>query len=122
VYRARWQVELVLKKMQPRLRRKQIRRKHRTSVEATVRTLRVAWALHADTTTALRRLGSATASSVTLVVSRWFVSGLGLAPLRQQGQGTWSEAREQACVPRLRRFVGSRPRRRGHQASAMQAW
>ncbi len=108
--------------MQPRLRLKQIRSKNRTSVEATVRALLVAWALHEDTLTELRRLLSATASSAPLVVSRWFLSGLGLETLRQQVHGTWSEARVQACVPRLRRFVGSRPRRRGHQACAMQAW
>ena len=122
VYRARWQVELVCKKMKQRLRLNQIRSKNRTSVEATVRALLVAWALHEDPTTELRRLLSATASSDTLVVSGWFVSGLGLETLRQQVQGTWSEARVQACLPRLRRFVCSRPRRRGHQASAMQAW
>src|SRR6266536_2359767 len=45
VYRARWQVELVLKKMKQRLRLNQIRSKHRTSVEATVRALLIAWAL-----------------------------------------------------------------------------
>jgi hypothetical protein len=44
VYRARWQVELVLKKMKQLLRLNQIRSKHRTSVEATVRALLIAWA------------------------------------------------------------------------------
>jgi hypothetical protein len=43
-YRARWQVELVFKKMKQLLRLNQIRSKHRTSVEATVRALLIAWA------------------------------------------------------------------------------
>src|SRR6267143_818342 len=45
VYRARWQVELVFKKMKQLLRLNQIRSKHPTSVEATVRALLIAWAL-----------------------------------------------------------------------------
>jgi hypothetical protein len=57
--------------MQPLLRLNQMRSPPLASVEATVRALRVAWALHADTTTLLRMLCRATAPSQTLVVSRW---------------------------------------------------
>src|SRR6266704_4978426 len=76
VYRARWQVELVFKKMKQLLRLNQIRSKHRTSVEATVRALLIAWALQESTTTWLRTLLSATASPESIVVSSWLVSGL----------------------------------------------
>jgi hypothetical protein len=51
LYRARWPVELVLKTMKQLRRLNQIRSKHLTSVEATVRALLIAWALHEDTTT-----------------------------------------------------------------------
>jgi hypothetical protein len=122
VYRARWQVELVFKKMKQLLRLNQIRSKHRTSVEATVRALVIAWALHESTTTWLRTLLTATASSESVVVSSWLVSGLGLETLRQQVQGRWSEARLQACLPRLHRFLCSRLRRRGHQESTVRTW
>jgi hypothetical protein len=122
VYRARWQVELVFKKMKQLLRLNQIRSKHPTSVEATVRALLVAWALHEGTTTRLRALLRATATPERAVVSSWLLSGLGLDTLRQQVQGTWSEARVQACWPRLCRFLCSRPRRRGHQECAVRAW
>ncbi len=122
VYRARWQVELVFKKMKQLLRLNQIRSKHRTSVEATVRALLIAWALHESTTTWLRPLLSATASPESVVVSSWLVSGLGLDTLRQQVQGRWSEARLQVCLPRLRRFLCSRPRRRGCQESTVRTW
>ena len=122
VYRARWQVECVFKKMKQLLRLNQIRTKHPTSVEATVRALLVAWALHEGTTRLLRTLLSTTATTEMSVVSSWLLSGLGLDTLRQQVQGTWSEARLQACLPRLRRFLCSRPRRRGHQESAVRAW
>ena len=61
LYRVRWQVELVFKKMKQLLRLNQIRSKHRANVEATVRALLVAWALHEGTTTLLRTLLRATA-------------------------------------------------------------
>jgi hypothetical protein len=122
VYRARWQVELVFKKMKQLLRLNQIRSKHRTSVEATVRALLIAWALHESTTTWLRTLLRATASPESVVVSSWLVSGLGLDTLRQQVQGRWSEAHLQACLPRLHRFLCSRPRRRGCQESIVRTW
>ncbi len=122
VYRARWQVELVFKKMKQLLRLNQIRSKHPTSVEATVRALLIAWALHESTTRWLRTLLSATASPESVVVSSWLLSGLGLDTLRQQVQGRWSEARLQACLPRLQRFLCSRPRRRGHQESTVRTW
>jgi hypothetical protein len=91
-------------------------------VEATVRALLIAWALHESTATWLRTLLRTTASLETMVVSSWLLSGLGLETLRQQVQGRWSEGRLQACLPRLRRFLCSRPRRRGHQESTVRAW
>ncbi len=122
VYRARWQVELVFKKMKQLLRLNQIRSTHRTSVEATVRALLIAWALQESTTTWLRTLLNVTTSPARGVVSSWLVSGLGLDTLRQQVQGRWSEARLQACLPRLHRFLCGRPRRRGHQESTVRTW
>jgi hypothetical protein len=104
------------------LRLNQRRSKHRTSVEATVRALLVAWAVHESTTTWLRTLLSATAAPEMAIVSSWLRSGLGWDTLRQQVHGSWSEARLQACVCRLRRFLCSRPRRRRHQESTGRAW
>ena len=48
VYRARWQVELVFKKMKQLLRLNQLADEHPARVEATVRALLVACALHGD--------------------------------------------------------------------------
>jgi len=120
--RARWQGELVWKNMQQLLRRTQSRSTHRTRVEATVRALLIAWALPASTTTGLRTLLRATAAPERVVVSGGVLSGLGLETVRQQGQGRWSEVRLQAGLPRLPRFLCSRPRRRGPQDSAGRTW
>jgi hypothetical protein len=108
--------------MKQLLRLNQIRSQYALSAEATVRTLLSAWALHERTTVLLRTLLSATTPPEMAVVSSWLLSGLGLDTLRQQVHGRWSEARLQTCVPRLRRFLCSRPRRRGHQESTVRVW
>src|SRR5215470_15518497 len=95
--------------MKQLLRLNQIRSKHRTSSEATVRALLVAWALHEGPTTQLRTLLNATTPPASAVVSSWLRSGLGLDTMRQQVQGTWSEARVQACLPCLGRFLSDLP-------------
>jgi hypothetical protein len=54
--------------------------------------------------------------------SRWWLTGRGLDTVRQQGYGTWSQARVQAGWPRLRRLVVRNPRRRAQQATTLRAW
>ena len=130
LYRARWQVELVFKRMKQLLRFNQLRSTHRTTVEATVRALLVAWALQDGIVAELRALlptahpggPSGAHPDVPRVVSTWSLVGLGLETLRQQVQHRWSLARLRTCLPRLRRFLCSRPRRREHQETAVRAW
>ena len=134
LYRARWHVELVFKRMKQLLRFNQLRSTHRTTVEATVRALLVAWALQDGIVAELRTLLSPeqmgvqpgtqpdTQPGVQLVVSTWSLVGLGLETLRHHVQHRWSLARLRSCLPRLRRFLCSRPRRREHQETAVRAW
>ncbi len=122
LYRARWQVELVFKRMKQLLRFNQLRSTHRTTVEATVRALLVAWALQEDIGAEIQALLRALTSSRPLVISRWLVTGLGLETLRHQVQSTWSRARLRLCLPRLQRFLCCRPRRRVHQETEVRAW
>lgn len=56
------------------------------------------------------------------VVSSWLLCDLCLETLRQQVRGQWSQAHVLACVPRLRRFLLSHPRQRGHQETALRRW
>jgi len=122
LYRARWQVELVFKRMKQLLRLNHIRSKHHTSVEATVRALLIAWALQEGAMATIRAHLPAGTPTAPTPVSSWFLTGLGLDTLRQQVQGTWSQARLQACLPRLHRFVVLSPRRREHQETQVRAW
>jgi hypothetical protein len=122
LYQARWQVELVLQRMQPRLRFNQLRSPHRTTVEATGRPLLIAWALQ-DGIVAERRARLPTAQQDTLpVVSTWSLVGWGLETLRHHVPPRWSQARRRACRPRFRRLLCRRPRRREPQATAVRAW
>jgi hypothetical protein len=120
--RARWQVALVLKRMKQLLQFNQRRSTHRTTVEATVRALLVAWAFQEDIGVEIQRLLRALRSPQPVVISRWLMTGIGLETLRQQVQSTWSCARLRLCVPRLRRFLCRRPRRRAHQETEVRAW
>jgi len=122
LYRARWQVELVFKRMKQLLRLNQIRSTHATSVEATVRTLLIAWALQEGAMAEIRAHLSVDASPSAAPLSSWLLAGLGLDTLRQQVEGSWSEARLQACLPHLRRFLINSPRRRRHQETDVRAW
>ena len=122
LYRVRWQVELVFKRMKQLLRFNQLRSTHRTTVEATVRALLVAWALQEDIGAEIQRLLRALTATSPRVISRWLVTSIGLDTLRHQVQGTWSRMRLRLCLPRLQRFVCSRPRRRLHQETEVRAW
>ncbi len=122
LYRARWQVELVFKRMKQLLRLNQIRSTNKTSIEATVRALLIAWALQEGMMAEIRTHLPTDALTAPIPVSSWLLTGLGLDTLRQQVQGTWSQARLQACLPRLRRFLVLTPRRREHQETAVRAW
>jgi hypothetical protein len=122
LYRARWHVELVLKRMQQLLRLNQIRSTHPPSVESTVRALLVAWALPEGIRGALRAPRPPGTPPTPWAVSRWGFVGLSLDTLRQPVQGTWSQTRLRACLPRFRRFLVWPPRRREQQETAVRAW
>src|SRR4030095_12363832 len=88
LYRARWQVELVFKRMKQLLRLNQLRSTHPPSVEATVRALLVAWALQEGMMGELRTHLPTGTPTTPRAVSSWVLVGLGLGTLRQQGEGT----------------------------------
>jgi hypothetical protein len=129
-----YNIELVFKRMKQLLRFNQLRSTNRTTVEATVRALLVAWALQDSIVAEIRALLPTAQTGVPpgtppgappdppLVVSTWALVGLGLETLRHQVQHRWSLARLRLCLPRLRRFLCSRPRRREHQETAVRAW
>ena len=121
LYRARWQVEVVFKRIKQLLQAHTVRATTQASAEPTVRLLLIAWVLQeeegAAARAALPQVGQAQG-----VLSSWVLSELCVAVVRQQVQGQWSRARLRACLPRLVRYLRSSPRRRVHQETTVRAW
>lgn len=137
LYRARWQIELIFKRIKQLLRTQVIRSTTAAQAEATVRLVLVAWALQDQEAAGLRvhlrtlhhQVGTAQPGARALgtmlggpVVSSWVLASVCLATLRGQVVGQWSWARMQACLSRLVRFLCPSPRRRQHQETVMRTW
>lgn len=127
LYRARWQVELLFKRMKQLLRLGQLQSTSTAGATASIRALLVAWLLQEQESAALRGLLPHLAPPLTettaeaAVISSWTLTVLGLETLRQQVVGSWSAARVRECLPRLLRFLSSRPHR-PHQETEVRAW
>jgi len=126
LYRARWQVELLFKRMKQLLHLGQIGSTSAAGATASIRALLVAWLLQEQASAALRGLlpqlcPPSAAATEPAVISSWTLTVLGLETLRQQVVGSWSAARVQACLPRLVRFLASRSQR-PHQETEVRAW
>ena len=131
LYRVRWQIELLFKRMKQMLKMHQILCKRPDSVQATIRALLLAWVLQAQQAAQVRSLlqqlvQSALSQTIGLPITRpissWSVSKLWLQTLRQHVLGQWSMARLRACLPRLQRFLTSKPHKRGHQETDVRHW
>lgn len=137
VYRARWQIELVFKRIKQLLRAQVIRSTTSAQAEATVRLLLIAWALHEQEAASIRvslrtlhqhvceeqadarGLGSTFGGTT---VSSWVLATVCLATLCGHVVGQWRWERLRTCLPRLRRFLCPSPRRRPHQETRFRTW
>jgi hypothetical protein len=142
LYRARWQIELVIKRLKQILKLAQLRGQTALSNEATILALLVAWALVQSEVTWARALlsqavhqwptqhGAARATTRLIEpdqplapappVSSWTITAVCVHTLRQLVVGCWSLARLQACWPLLLRYLAHR-RRRQHQESTIRS-
>lgn len=119
LYRARWQVELVFKRLKQLLRVHRLRCQRQDVAEASLRALLIAWVLQEQLALELRE---ALRNEQQCPVSSWRLCQLSLESLRQEVGGSWTRARLRACLPRLQRFLCSSPRRREHQESEVRRW
>jgi hypothetical protein len=123
LYRARWQVELLFKRLKQLLRAQAIRATARAGAEATVRALLVAWALQERVAATIQAEVAAVApTEATRPVSLWRVAEVSLRTLVTTVRGTWTVAQLRACLPRLARFLRDTPRRRHQQAASVRDW
>jgi hypothetical protein len=122
LYRARWQIELVFKRLKQLLRVADLRCRERVALEATVRALLVAWALGEQVASEVRALLPTGAAEAGQASSSWLLVGLSVATLRVQVRGSWTVARIRACLPGLVRFLLSSPRKRRQQEADIRHW
>jgi hypothetical protein len=140
LYRARWQIELVIKRMKQVLKLAQLRGKTAATNEATILALLVCWALQQEQaqwarevlSQAHQQLVNSAAPAVDNeathevpaelregAVSSWLLTSLCVQTLRVVVEGYWTPARLRVCLPHLRRFVRGSPRLREHQESTI---
>ena len=122
LYQARWQIELVFKRIKQLLRLAPLRCQKRDTVEATVRAILLAWALQEQVATEVRALLPSGARDPHAPASSWLLAGLSVQTLRQQVRGSWSVARLRACLAQLRRFLVTSRRQRRQAEADIRQW
>lgn len=122
LYRARWQVELLFKRLKQLLRVADLRCQEELALEATVRALLIAWALQEQITAELGLLLPTLSREPGQPASSWLLAGLSVATLREQVRGSWTLQHLRECLPRLVRFLVSSPRHRHQQEAEIRQW
>ncbi len=130
LYRARWQIELLFKRMKTFLQMHVLRLKQIERASLVVQLLLIGWALYEREAYVLRELlqeittppDPETREPVRQVVSTWTLTSIALASLKQIVWGGWSEQRVRACLPWLLRYLCHHPRKRGHQETDIRAY
>lgn len=122
VYQARWQIELVFKRIKQLLRLAPLRCQNRDAVEATVRAILIGWALTEQVASEVRALLPSGARDPEAPASSWLLAGLSVQTLRQQVRGSWSVARIQDCWSQLGRFLVTSPRKRRQTEADIRQW
>lgn len=131
LYRARWQIELLFKRMKQMLSMHQINCQRPDRVQATIWAWLVAWVLQEQQAVSVRQqleqVRQATQTTVIILpvfqpISQWTVNKLCLQVLKNQVLGQWSMAHLWACLPRLFRFLTSIQRKRLHQETDVRFW
>ena len=122
LYQARWQIELVFKRIKQLLHLAALRCQKRAAVEATVRAILIAWALQEQVAAEVRQLLPSGARDPQAPASSWLLVGLSVQTLRQQVRGQWSVARIHACRSQLGRFLVTSRRKRRQSEADIRQW
>lgn len=138
LYRARWQIELVFKRMKQILRLGVVRCRSALSCQATILCWLIAWALQEQHMSPIRAclqelpgdLQEALAHQSVLdlpnlstpaALSSWRLAALGGQTLRVLVQGCWTLSRLLECLPFLYRFLRGSPRKRRQQEQTIRS-
>jgi hypothetical protein len=122
LYRARWQIELVFKRIKQLLRLADLRCRERAALEATVRAVLIAWALQEQVASEVRALLPSGKREPNEVPSSWLLASLSVMTLRSMVRGSFRLSRMKECQAQLKRFVVSSPRKRRQQEADIRHW
>lgn len=148
LYQARWQIELLFKRMKQLLRLCQLRGKTQLTNEVTILACLLSWALMDQQVSQVRELlgtlyapqephgqepgepeedhaGEAQAEPsphALTPLSEWTLSVVALHTLRGAVLGVWTVERVQQCLPQVQRHLRYSPRQRRHQRHRILAW
>jgi len=125
LYRARWQVELLFKRMKQMMHMHVIRSKTTESCESSLLAWLVTWALQEQETHEARGilhhvhhcLDSPVLDMPEGELSPWLLTRICLQTLLITVQGYWTRARRDLCLPYLQRFLYGSPRKRRLQSN-----
>lgn len=129
LYQARWQIELLFKRMKMFLQMHVLRFKQIERASLLVQLLLIGWALYEQEAQGIREVLQELATSPEQetgepserILSSWTLATIGVQHLKQIVWGGWSEQRLRACLPWLLRYFGQRRRKRGHQETEIRA-
>jgi Transposase DDE domain len=142
LYRARWQIELLFKRIKQCLRLHYLGLKDWERVSCVLHLNLIAWWLQEQEAQWLRELLTQLLSptqgpinqigeleeceeeqeELQWVISSWTLAHFCCEEVRTMLRGAWTRRRKQECEPALRRYVFSRKRKRGHRESEQRAW
>jgi hypothetical protein len=138
LYRSRWHIELLFKRIKQLLDVHQLRCEHWQRARASLLAYLLSWALQEEELVQIRQLLTASQGMLQqegataampepdlgqhAAISEWTLAVLCVDQLRSQVRGTFSSQRFRSCLPRLQRFLRGSPRRRTHWFSQCFAW
>jgi Transposase DDE domain len=123
LYPARWQIELLFKRLKQLIPIGLIRGRGRATAEATVRAAIAAWMLNEEHQALLRaELAEVTDAEDLARISHWRLALMALAVLRHQIRGVWTMAMVRAHLPQLTRYRSVGQRKRRYHATTIVDW
>jgi hypothetical protein len=134
LYRARWQIEMIFKRIKQLLAVHSLRVKTALSVKTTIAAIVVSWVLQQEVAVEIRSLlgemyrqldsqkAGEEEEEVLRIVSEWRVQKLSSDLFRQQVQGPLTKQRILECFPKLERHFRDSPRKRTHQWQRVTQW
>lgn len=140
LYRARWQIELLFKRVKQGLRLHEVLVKDWERASSLLHLNLIGWVLQEHEVAWLREVLSSVlhpsqepgraweseeepaTQQTEFILSSWTLAHFGCEQLRTMLRGAWTRQRIQQCQHALLRYVSSRKRKRGHRETEQRAW